>query len=138
MAKEQKRKIEKIWNQNGNSVQDIGRLNRDTIRINRNSFSKGIIQIQLFDGLIDIDDGSAIPCWVAAAIFGSWTQRETQMARYWIIHYAPRWFYNGYIAYGKNVAKFIKKHYIFKLFLTPMFWCMFKIGSIHYTKDMKK
>ena len=132
-----KNKLKELWVQTENSENNINRLNQDSIKINRNTFSKKIVEIPIFDGLLE-QAGDPIICWVATAIFGGWINQKTQMSRYWIIRYSPKWFYNFYKKYGKKSSEIIKNNFICRLLLYPFFYFIFILGSICYSRDRKK
>ena len=44
-------------------------------------------------------------CWVASACFGGWYAPKTVWARFYISNFAPKWFFNAYIKYGKRIAE---------------------------------
>ena len=130
-------KLKDLWIQTENSENNISRLNQKSIKINRHVFSKKIVEISLFDGLLEQGGGGPIICWAAAAVFGGWMNPKTQISRYWIIQYSPQWFYNFYKKYGKKLSEIIKNNFIYRILFYPVFYFIFMLGSICYSRDKK-
>ena len=65
-------------------------------------------------------------CWVAAALFGGWTDRRTHMVRYWLRNVYSKTFIGGifcwlYSRYGERVAKQVRERRLVRAAVQPMF-----------------
>lgn len=65
--------------------------------------------------------GTALGCWIAKEIFGSWEHPKTHRARNYINNIAPEWFREFYLKHGEKIAEFISNKPILKLLLKPLF-----------------
>lgn len=45
-------------------------------------------------------------CWVAREVYGT-NDGRWLLFRYWLLEYAPRWFFSAYAAFGERFARFI-------------------------------
>ena len=76
-------------------------------------------------------EGAAM-CWVAAALFGGWTDRRTVMVRYWLKNVYSKTFIGGifcwlYSRYGERVAKQVRERRQVRAAVSPLFsWFLLK------------
>lgn len=61
----------------------------------------------------------AAGCWVAAEVFDGWSDVRTNIARFYIMFHAPKWFRNMYMKFGPNIANFIHNKPILKNMIKP-------------------
>jgi hypothetical protein len=65
-------------------------------------------------------------CWVAAALFGGWTDRRTHMVRYWLKNVYSKTFIGNlfcrlYLRYGERVAAMVREHVAVRFAVKPLF-----------------
>jgi hypothetical protein len=65
-------------------------------------------------------------CWVAAALFGGWTDRRTRMVQFWLRNVYSKTFIGGifcwlYSRYGERVAKQVRERRLVRAAVQPMF-----------------
>lgn len=76
----------------------------------------------LAKGLGSMGVGASVgSCWVAAEVFDGWSDVRTNIARFYIMFHAPKWFRNMYMKFGRNIANFIHNKPILKNMIKPLF-----------------
>ena len=74
--------------------------------------------------------GGLFGCWIAAEIYGGWYEPKTILARKFVnSDEFPKWLYNLYMKYGKEIANFIRKYKFIKPILKPIFDIFVKRGK---------
>jgi hypothetical protein len=61
-----------------------------------------------------------IPCWIAAEIFGGWTEPRTVLVREWLLAKAPRMLLALYRRFGERIAARIRRSNPLRAFFTPL------------------
>lgn len=83
-------------------------------------YQPGTDYASMLAGLGQFAGGIASFCWVARAIYGSWSDARVDFVRTWVTRGAPAWFRRLYMTYGPRVGEWVRRRSWARRVLRPL------------------